>query len=145
MAKCSNFLAMGFLEWLGDAIKAGPVGYIQTGSRAGDARWQPRARWLIWLLTLIGLGFLGGLIYLVASGKDLITSILFAVIYLVVAWFFTPVPDHTNIGWAGGLINNPFRFSDNANRFLAFLAVVLLPGKLIVYAVQTVINTIRSR
>ncbi|WP_266213722.1 hypothetical protein [Paraliomyxa miuraensis] len=51
--------------------------------------------------------------------------------YLLVAYFIRPRPDFDNIGWLGGLIDNPFRYSDDINRFLMFLMVVLLPGRFV--------------
>lgn len=137
---------MGFFEWLGDAIKPGPVGHIEVNTKGGDdGRWHPKAKWLVWLLTLLGVGFLGVLIYWIATSADVLNTIIASVVYLVIARFFTPIPDDSNMGWAGGLINNPFRFSDNANRLLAILALLLIPGKIIIYSVQTIINSIRSR
>jgi len=42
-----------------------------------------------------------------------------------------PSVDTDNLGWAGGLMNNPFRFSDNIERGKLKLLIVLFPGRLI--------------
>lgn len=49
-------------------------------------------------------------------------------VYLGVAWFFRPEPNYNNLGWAGGLLDDPFKFSDGQNRFLLQLKILLLPG-----------------
>ena len=36
-----------------------------------------------------------------------------------------------DLGWFGGLLNDPFRYRDNINRQLLFLQIVLLPGRLL--------------
>ena len=56
-------------------------------------------------------------------------------VYLMVAFLIQPEPDTDDMGWFGGLINNPFRITDNFNRFLLFLKILLLPGRLIAQAI----------
>jgi hypothetical protein len=36
------------------------------------------------------------------------------------------------MGWVRGIIDNPFRWSDDVNRFLFFVEAILLPGKLMI-------------
>lgn len=50
-------------------------------------------------------------------------------IYCVLAYFLRPRPNHDNLGIAGGLVDHPFRYSDNINRQLVSLVVVLWPGR----------------
>jgi len=41
-------------------------------------------------------------------------------------------PTHSvaaGVGWLGGLVDHPFRYSDDVNRILLFLLVILLPGR----------------
>lgn len=33
--------------------------------------------------------------------------------------------------WLGGLIDHPFRYSDDINRLLIFLSLLLLPGRMV--------------
>jgi hypothetical protein len=56
--------------------------------------------------------------------------------YLLVAWLIRPQPDTSNLGWLGGLVNNPFRVSDDWNRFLLFVAIVLGPGRVVTEALE---------
>ena len=52
-------------------------------------------------------------------------------IYLLTAYIFRPKPDMNNLGYLGGFINKPFDYSDDINRFLLFLKIILYPGVLI--------------
>ena len=64
---------------------------------------------------------------------------------LFVAYFVNPKPDPSNVGWAGGLIDHPFRWSDDQNRMLLALNVVLLPGRLAVAGVRDVVRLAEQR
>jgi len=50
-------------------------------------------------------------------------------IYTGVAFFFRPEPNTDNLGWGGGMANDPFQFSDNINRWLWKAHCVLGPGR----------------
>ena len=52
-------------------------------------------------------------------------------LYLVIAYLVHPQPDTSNIGWLGGLMDHPFRYSDDINRFLIFLVIALWPGRFV--------------
>ncbi len=52
-------------------------------------------------------------------------------IYIAAAATMTPDYDSTNLGWAGGLIDNPFSFEDDFNRFGLGLTILLIPGKVV--------------
>ena len=41
----------------------------------------------------------------------------------------SPQPDGDNLGMAGGLVDDPMRVSDDVNRELLFLAVLVAPGR----------------
>ncbi len=47
-------------------------------------------------------------------------------IYLLISGVVRPRPDTTNVGWLGGLVDHPFRWSDDVNRLLILLLVLLL-------------------
>ena len=62
----------------------------------------------------------------------LATIIVIAVLvslYTVAGYYIRPEPDTDNLGWFGGLMNDPFQYKDNINRQLLFLMVLLLPGR----------------
>ena len=50
-------------------------------------------------------------------------------IYLAAAATTTPSYDRSNMGIAGGLIDNPLTYEDDMNRMGLFFALVLIPGK----------------
>lgn len=52
-------------------------------------------------------------------------------IYVALGYYVRPEPDMTDLGWFGGLLNDPFRYRDNINRQLLFFQIVLLPGRLL--------------
>lgn len=59
-------------------------------------------------------------------------------LYLVVGYFLRPRPNLDNVGLAGGLIDHPFRWSDDGNRFLWQLQIALFPGYLLARPVAEV-------
>jgi len=56
--------------------------------------------------------------------------------YLAAAGLFTPTYDPNNVGWFGGMVDNPFSFQDDFERTKRTLLFVLLPGKLFWAAVK---------
>jgi hypothetical protein len=50
-------------------------------------------------------------------------------VYTGIAFFIRPEPNTDNMGWGGGLGNDPFQYSDNINRFLWKAHCVLGPGR----------------
>src|SRR5262245_30819608 len=54
-----------------------------------------------------------------------------AVSYLLLAWLIRPAPDTSNLGWFGGLVDDPFRVTDDWNRLLLWLGLLLLPGRVV--------------
>lgn len=82
-----------------------------------------------------GLALLGAWI-LFMSGQSLdlggyALAALLTVVYLVAGFFVHPAPETSNLGWGDGMFDNPFRFSDGFNRFLATLRLVLWPGRFV--------------
>jgi hypothetical protein len=126
---------MSLFEWLGESFNPGPVGGIDTNRQPLFDR-RTKKGWAIFFM-LIGLAVLGALLWFILSGENMLWSLVFLAFYLLISYLLTPSPDSSNLGWLGGLINNPFRISDNINRFLVFFYLFLLPGKLMVFAIQT--------
>ncbi len=58
-------------------------------------------------------------------------------IYIGVAFFFRPQYNGDNMGWCGGFANDPFQYSDNINRFLFKLHMLLGPGR---FAAETMLD-----
>jgi len=55
-----------------------------------------------------------------------------------------PNVDWNDMGWFGGLVNNPFSFSDDINRQKFLLLLLMLPGKIIVVTVTATYRLIRT-
>ena len=65
-------------------------------------------------------------------------------VYLMAAATTTPEVDTDNLGWAGGLIDNPFSFQDDFNRKVLFFTIALIPGKIACYAIAATYRLIRG-
>src|SRR5438552_3692933 len=50
-------------------------------------------------------------------------------IYTGIAFFVRPEANTDNLGWGGGMMNDPFQCSDNVNRFLWRAHCALGPGR----------------
>jgi hypothetical protein len=129
---------MSFFEFLGELFDPGPVGQITV--ERGEP--QPeRPPWLIGLRLAIALSLLAAFEYFAIVRPGLydlhhvlrVNAVLG--VYLGLANTLRIEPDYDNTGWVPFLINHPFRFSDNVNRFLVFLSVVVLPGRFVGRAV----------
>jgi len=122
---------MSLFEWLGESFNPGSVGGVT--SHDND---RSRTRLGAICTGVVALG-LCSLPFFVGVGRNGLSlervGITLAVesIYIALAYYLKPEPDMENIGWLGGLMDHPFRYSDDVNRFLLFVAVVLFPGRLI--------------
>ena len=133
---------MSLFEWIGERFNPGPIGKIDGPD--DENSYQPKNKFWIWFLTILGACLFGFLLWNIFQSENPPLLLLFLLLYLLLAYFLSPKPDRSNMGWLGGLMDNPFRISDDINRFLFFLALFLLPGKIMLYALQTIINTIKA-
>ena len=132
---------MSLLEWFFEPTNPGPVGNVEIDSPEEPDDQEPPRRWLIWLAIAIGLLLCGvGLWWVfynlryVSSGQ-IVLKLCWLTLYILASYKITARPDYSNVGWLGGLFDNPFRISDDYNRWLIYLQVLLLPGKLMAYSV----------
>lgn len=124
---------MSILEWMGESVNPGPVGGVEFG---GDDERPPEAGGT-WLRLAIALALLGGGLgatayYTDPSWKHVLGGLS---AYLMIAWLIRPRADTRNLGWAGGLIDDPFRMSDDWNRGLLTLSILLWPGRFVTDAI----------
>jgi hypothetical protein len=61
--------------------------------------------------------------------QAIVMTVIGMVAYTAIAFFIRPEPNTDNMGMGGGLGNDPYKSSDNANRFLWKLHCVLGPGR----------------
>ncbi|HUE69552.1 MAG TPA: hypothetical protein VMP01_01580 [Pirellulaceae bacterium] len=66
-----------------------------------------------------------------------LVSLGILLIYIGVSFFCRPKCNSDNMGWFGGMANDPFQYSDNINRFLFQLHMLLGPGR---FAAETLLD-----
>ena len=119
-------------EMLGEAFDPGDVGVIECASPEVKRRSSTvvllHFLFAVALLTAVLIGIMLGSW---GSWGWLSFWLVLLSIYLLAAHYLTPVPDYDNLGWFGGIFNNPFRYSDDLNWLLVFLMLLLLPGNII--------------
>jgi hypothetical protein len=124
---------MGLLEWIGESYDPGEIGSVQVG-RGEPPRRSAAAVITCFVITVglllaayLGLYFgfpdLGWNSWLIIAGVSLG--------YFLLAYFIRPAPDMENIGWLGGMIDHPWRYSDDINRTLLMFLIVLYPGRFV--------------
>ena len=130
---------MGLFEFFGERRNPGPTGGLEVRppDRGGDA---------LALRVAIAVTALGGWLVLLwhwtSSTGGFVAGIGVSAAYLIVAYFVRPTPDYSNVGLLGGLIDHPFRYSDDINRFLIFLHALLWPGRFISAAIIDAVTAI---
>ncbi len=128
---------MGLFEFIGEAMNPGSVGRIQSNKGINK---NVNIRTLV-LKSIISVGIIVGLYFLIFGRsfhlKGLLIYLGIMIVYCLIGFYIVPKPDYSNIGWLGGLIDHPFRYSDDLNRMLIFLVIVLYPGRLISTTVAT--------
>lgn len=122
---------MSILEHLFERKNPGKVGTIQKNN-------QPIKKVSIPILILklvITTLMIYGLFYItVLNNFTWINKIIFTMIlciYCLIGYKVIPQPETSNVGLLGGFIDHPFRYSDDINRFLILLLILLYPGRFI--------------
>jgi hypothetical protein len=63
--------------------------------------------------------------------QSVVMTVAALVIYTAVAFFVRPEANTDNLGWGGGMGNDPFQGSDNVNRILWRAHCILGPGRFV--------------
>lgn len=126
---------MGLFELFFESFNPGPVGEMKYNRKKpklpNDLVILARlilSSGIIWVLFK---GFFGGMSRIPLNLSTVLVYSGGILAYCLVGYLLIPKPDWSNVGWLGGLFDNPFRFSDDLNRFLVFLLIVLYPGRFI--------------
>ena len=132
---------MNLFEWLGEAFSPGSLGTVEFGQEpiAPDPLYLVLLKFVV-SATLILL--IDGLVFyhLVApTPRTIAIAVGIHVIYLMLSYFVRPVPDESNLGLFGSVLNDPFSVSDNVNRSLLLWQVLLLPGRFVSEAIVNII------
>ena len=93
----------------------------------------PRSNGIVLLCFLITIILIGVIYYFVFKDfqfnlKNFGITTGAIILYSLVAYFIRPEPDTEDMGLLGGMVDNPFSYSDDTNRFLMFLKIVFMPG-----------------
>lgn len=122
---------MGFIEIIGEFFNPGPVGEVDFKDNETEV-----SRDFITLRFILSVIIIGLFEYFVAfhsgSQKDflsILTPNIVFVVYLIISYLIKVRPEYRNTGWLPFIIDNPFRISDDYNRFLAVLNILCIPGK----------------
>lgn len=114
--------------------------YSECGSIEVNTQYVPQRSFAVVLFkAIVSLAMVGGFGYWMFTWSFLPQHLLprlaiilgVEMIYVALAFFIVPRPDYDNMGFLGGLINNPWRYSDNYNRSLRDWNVLLGPGRFI--------------
>lgn len=137
---------MGLFEWWGERIDPGPVGGVDlVGPRP-----VPRsmglvfARFTLSLTSLVAVAVAAMVVPETTSVDIVLKATSAYATYVVIATLFRPRPDTSNLGLMGGFIDHPFRYSDDLNRGLLTLGILLWPGRIIGEGVVDVFHVIAA-
>lgn len=136
---------MSLFEWLGETHDPAPSGTIEGGSPQ-PIHWHPRVivfRGVVAVALVAAVGV--GIARIAQTATETIALAVAVAVYCGIAYWVTPRPDPDNVGWAGGLVDHPFRWSDDVNRGLVFLRVVLWPGRFLTVSLRDIFRFWRGQ
>ncbi|GEM_PF-794622 len=122
-------MPISLFEWFGEAYNPGPVGSVKFGRQPKPGRTRG-AVIACFIVSLLALALLWGLLS-ANNSSDAVTALIFFILYCIAGYYIRPKPNLQNLGWLGGLFDNPFRYSDDWNRFLLWAYLLLLPGRFV--------------
>jgi len=121
---------MGLIEFIGESMKPGKIGTVDTDKGKKEKRIG-----ILIVKTILSIAIVAVLYYLIFGiSFYLKESLIFAVVitvYSIMGYYILPKPDYSNVGWFGGVFDNPFKISDDVNRMMIFVMLILMPGRLI--------------
>jgi len=136
---------MNIFEWLIERRKPNAVGKLSTDDLDEYTNSDISFFWqiIIIILGVCGIGFIIWLVFIENSIADSWQLLIGIVVYLFVARFITAKPNMRNLGLFGGLMNHPFRYTDNLNRMLFFIQTILMPGKIIIASIYILLKYLK--
>lgn len=122
---------MGLIERLIEGKNKKPIGEIKE--RTFPKKDEP----IDWFILIFGQPFFWIIMYFITTfclKQEKPSAYFIAIVplfftYCLLGYFTDIKPKYDNMG-IGGLIDNPFRYSDDINRTLFFFKVILSPGLL---------------
>jgi hypothetical protein len=122
---------MDLFEWLFERGNYHKVGDLKMANEVDEN--QP-SRFSFWTVLIIGQTAFWYIVYWVTHEDHIENKTIWFIglgLYLFTALIMRPEPNYSNMGWLSGIIDNPFRITDDFNRMLFFLMVILYPGRII--------------
>jgi len=130
---------MSIFEWLFERRNPGPVGTLETEAPA-PGHWHPL---VIVVRAICAVGVLVAAEWAISrfarDSHDAAIATVVLILYCVIGYNVTAKPHLDNMGWAGGFVDNPFRYSDDVNRSLLLIGVLLWPGRFISVSLRDVV------
>jgi hypothetical protein len=121
---------MSLLEWIFERRNPGPIGTIEGSAPPPAGR--PRDIVIRGVIAIaIAIVVFIGIARLAHTPGDRLAALLAVIVYCLVAYWVAVRPRLDNMGWFGGFVDDPFRWSDDANRTLLFVGVLLGPGRFV--------------
>lgn len=121
---------MGLFEFFGERYNPGNIGKVEKNKCTTNC-----SVGMLIFKSIVSVAILVGVYMLISEGtfqiKRLLAYLGVMFVYCVISYWIIPKPDYSNVGWLGGLIDHPFRYSDDMNRMLFFLMIILYPGRFI--------------
>ena len=136
---------MSLFEWLGERRDPGSVGSIEEGSPT-PMHWHPRAivfRGALAIALAIAAGV--AIVSFAQTATDAVLLVIVLAAYCGAAYWLTPRPALDNVGLGGGMVDHPFRWSDDVNRRLVGLQLFLWPGRFLTVSVRDLVALARGR
>ena len=120
---------MSLFEWFCEGYNPGPTGNF-------DKKQLEKIQGPNWYISILMGSLCTGyyfIFYSACSNSSDFSSTIFIVsfiliLYHLISLFIQPNPNYDNVGWLGGFMDNPFRISDDFNRSLITIKVILIPG-----------------
>jgi hypothetical protein len=136
---------MGLLEWLGERENPGPTGLLHYGARARPARSRGVILVRLVLAAAALTGWLAFVIVTLAEKRFEPAAwwVGGTLAYLLAGYHIHPEPDRENLGWWGGVIDHPLRWSDDVNRLLLLASIVLWPGRFVSESLRQSLSLLR--
>ncbi len=140
-------MPISLFEWFGEAYNPGPVGSVRFGRQNASTRTRGAVS-LCFLASVLGVGLIFG--WIIAGSPpeavlgNALAALLVVLLYCIAGYYIRPKPNLQNLGWLGGLFDNPFRYSDDWNRFLLWAYLLLLPGRFVAESMVDFVVMLRN-
>ncbi len=134
---------MGLIELIGEAMNPGKIGTVDRTK----GKKEKRIGMLI-VKSILSIAIVAVLYYLIFGIsfhlKEALLFVAVVTVYSAISYLISPKPDYSNMGWLCGAIDNPFKISDDINRTIFWVMILLVPGRLISTTVLSWIDLIRK-